>query len=92
MKKLQKDLTQEQVLLRAAYQIIEKQHESYSVLNVLEQTSVWDGVTCDGHCLLEEIGNYLDSVKVSADYVPDIAEGEAEALMEFVNLAREDAK
>jgi hypothetical protein len=77
MKELQEELTQDQILLRAAYQILEKQNNTSYVLNVLEQTSVWDGVTCDGGCLLEEIGNYLDSKHVDADYVPEIAEGES---------------
>ncbi len=72
MKQLEKDLTTNQKLLRAAYQILEKQNNT----GFTYQTSVWDGVTCDHYCLLEEIGNYLDEKNVDADYVPEVAEGE----------------
>ncbi len=72
MKQLEEDLTINQKLLRAACQILEKQDNT----GYTYQTSVWDGVTCDNHCLLEEIGNYLDEKGVDADYVPERSEGE----------------
>jgi hypothetical protein len=49
-------------LLKATYDILTKQKESPYVLNVLEQTSIWDGVECDGYCLMEDIEAYLDEL------------------------------
>jgi hypothetical protein len=49
-------------LLKATYDILTKQNESPYVLNVLEQTSIWDGVECDGYCLMEDIETYLDEL------------------------------
>ena len=43
------------VLLRAAYELMRQQEESPYVLNILEQTAVWDDVECDGYCLNDEI-------------------------------------
>ena len=46
-------------LLKATYDILKKCDESYYVLDVLEQTAVWDGCECDGYCLMEEIEDLL---------------------------------
>ncbi len=75
MKQLEKDLSTHQKLLRATYQLLKKQDNSCYVLDVLHQTSVWDGVTGDGGCLLEEIESYLVEKGVDADYVPEVVEG-----------------
>ena len=48
------------MLLRAAYDLLEKQESSCYVLNILEQEVEYDGGTSDGLCLLEDIGNFLD--------------------------------
>tara|TARA_R110002096_G_C14052450_1_gene673493 strand:- start:75 stop:305 length:231 start_codon:yes stop_codon:yes gene_type:complete len=69
MKQLQKDLTREQTLLRVAWQLLQKQNDSCYVLNVLEQSTVWDGVMCDGGCLMEEIGDLLFEQGVDAKFV-----------------------
>lgn len=53
------------VLLRACLDLLNKQKESYCVLNMLEQTVYYDGTDCDGYCLSEDIELYLDSVKQS---------------------------
>lgn len=50
-------------LLRACLDLLNKQKESYYVLNMLEQTVYYDGTDCDGYCLSEDIELYLDSVK-----------------------------
>lgn len=48
-----------EMLLKATYDILHKQKDSYYVLNILEQTAVWDGVECDGYCLMEDIAEFL---------------------------------
>ena len=48
------------ILLKATYDILQKQKDSPYVLNILEQTAVWDGAECDGYCLMEEIEDYLE--------------------------------
>ena len=53
------------VLLRACLDLLNKQKESYRVLNLLEQTVYYDGTDCDGYCLSEDIELYLDSAKQS---------------------------
>lgn len=53
------------VLLRACLDLLNKQKESYYVLNLLEQTVYYDGTDCDGYCLSEDIELYLDSIKQS---------------------------
>lgn len=52
-------------LLRACLDLLNKQKESYYVLNMLEQTVYYDGTDCDGYCLSEDIELYLDSIKQS---------------------------
>ncbi len=72
MKQDQSELTREQVLLRAAAQILRKQSESGYVLNLLDESTVWDKATCDGNCLLEEIETLLSMSDVDVEYVdPD---------------------
>lgn len=48
------------VLLKATYEMLKQQEESPIVLNILEQTAVWDGVECDGHCLKDEIKDWFE--------------------------------
>lgn len=47
------------VLLKACKELLEKQNESPYVLNILEQVVYYDGVECDGQCLLEDIEDFL---------------------------------
>lgn len=51
------------ILLKAAFEILTKCNDSAFVLNVLEQTAIWDGVKCDGYCLFEEIEILLLELK-----------------------------
>ena len=53
-------LTRAIVLLKATYEMLKKQEESPIVLNILEQTEVWDGVECDGYCLKDEIKDWFE--------------------------------
>ena len=40
-------------------ELMSKQNDSLYVLNILEETVNYDGVECDGGCLLEDIKDYL---------------------------------
>ena len=59
-----KEISREHILLRAAYQLLKKQDQSYYVLNLLEETSVWDEATCDGYCLMEESKDLLEEMGI----------------------------
>ena len=48
------------VLLQATREILQKCDDSYYVLNVLDVTSIWDGVECDGSCLKDDIDAWFD--------------------------------
>lgn len=48
------------VLLKATYEMLKQQEESPIVLNILEQTAVWDGVECDGYCLKDDIKDWFE--------------------------------
>ena len=43
------------VLLKAAHELLTKQKESKTVLNLLEEMTVYDDAECDGFSLLEDI-------------------------------------
>ena len=47
------------VLLKACLTLLDKQKESHYVLNLLEETVVYDGTDCDGDCLSDDIKDYL---------------------------------
>lgn len=47
------------VLLKAAYDLLTKQHEAGYVLNLLEETVFYDGTDCDGSCLRDDIAILL---------------------------------
>ena len=47
------------ILLRAAYDLFHKQAESFYTLDLLAETATWNGVECDGYCLMEEIADLL---------------------------------
>lgn len=42
-------------LLKACYKLLEKQSESYYVLNLLRETVYYNGADCDGYCLMDDI-------------------------------------
>ncbi|HHZ97439.1 MAG TPA: hypothetical protein EYN67_18295 [Flavobacteriales bacterium] len=63
------------ILARAAYQLLKKQDESSYVLNLLGESTVWDGVECDGYCLMEELKSQLiDEHEIDPDFTEE-AEG-----------------
>lgn len=49
-----------QELLVATYEILKKCDEGPYVKNVLEETAFYDGVDCDGFCLMEDIEACLE--------------------------------
>ena len=57
----------EHLLLKAAYQLLKQQDESCYVLNLLEETTIWDGTDCDGYCLMEEIQMVLRDEGIDPD-------------------------
>lgn len=59
------------ILMRAAYQLLKKQDRSYYVLNLLGETTVWDGAECDGYCLMEELHDILIEVNIDPDFVEE---------------------
>ena len=48
------------LLLKAAYDLLKKQHQTSEVLNLLAETAFYDGTDCDGNCLMEDIADELD--------------------------------
>lgn len=74
MKQHQTALTREQILLRAAYQILKKTTEGVYVLDVLGVNTVWDEATCDGYCLMEEINDLLQDNDIDVDYLGEVNE------------------
>ena len=54
------ELKYAKVLLKATYELLKKCDDSYYVLNVLEQLVTYDGVECDGYCLMEDIEAFME--------------------------------
>lgn len=50
-------------LLNATLDILNKCDKSALILNVMEQTSIWDNVECDGYCLRDEIEELLIDIE-----------------------------
>lgn len=53
-------LERAKILLKVTRELLQKQDDSYYVLNILEQTAVWDEAECDGHCLMNDIDIWFD--------------------------------
>lgn len=54
------ELSREQVLLKAAFDILKSCDEGPYVKNALEETAIWGGVECDGYYLMNEIQDLLE--------------------------------
>lgn len=54
------NLERAEVLLKACYDLLQKQEESNYVLNLLETTVDYDGVECDRSCLKDDIETELE--------------------------------
>jgi hypothetical protein len=79
MSELQKEISDNDKLLilaRAAYQLLKKQENSSYVLDLLGESTVWDCVECDGHCLMNELEDILvDEYEIDPNYVPKNIDG-----------------
>lgn len=64
----------ELILLRAAYQLLLKQENSSYVINLSSETTVWDGVGCDGSCLMGEAKDLLEALGIDPDYTDELLE------------------
>ena len=60
-----KELKRARTLLKATYELLNKQKESCYVLNILGETVFYDEAECSGKCLMEDIdalmGEYYDN-------------------------------
>lgn len=56
-------LERAKTLLKATKELLEKQDNSYYVLNLLEETVFYDGAECDGYCLKDDIGDWFDELE-----------------------------
>lgn len=54
------ELERAKVLLKACYDLLQKQEESHYVLNLLETTVHYDEADCDGYCLKNDIEAELE--------------------------------
>ena len=52
-------LKRAEILLKATYDILQKQQKSPYVLDILCETAIWDEVECDGYCLQDDIAEWL---------------------------------
>ena len=55
-----KELKRADTLLKATYDLLNKQHGNYYVLNLLAETVYYDEAECDGNCLMEDIDAWMD--------------------------------
>lgn len=53
-------MNRDKILLRAAFDLLSKQRDSGYTLDLLAETAFYDGVDCDGSCLMEDIAAELD--------------------------------
>lgn len=53
------------ILLKAAYDLLNKQRQSRYVLDLLSETVFYDEADCDGHCLMDDIEIELKSAEHS---------------------------
>jgi len=54
------DHARTKILLKAAYEILQKCDKGAYVKNALEETAKYDGTDCDGYCLMTDIGDHLE--------------------------------
>ena len=51
------------IMLKAARDILHKCRDSVNATDVFEETAIWDGVECDGYCLMEEIEELVEEIE-----------------------------
>ena len=57
---LKREYDRAKVLVKAAHYLLQKQKDSFYVLDLLSETVFYDDAYCDGYCLYEETGEWLD--------------------------------
>lgn len=62
-----RNLKRADTLLKATYKLLNKQHESYYVLNLLAETVYYDEAECDGNCLMEDIDLWMYEMGIDYD-------------------------
>lgn len=53
------ELKRADTLLKATYDLLNKQLGNYCVLNLIAETVYYDGAECDGNCLMEDINAWM---------------------------------
>lgn len=66
-----RELKRADTLLKATYDLLNKQHGNYYVLNLLAETVYYDGAECDGNCLMEDIDAWMDERGIDYDATRD---------------------
>lgn len=66
-----KELKRADTLLKATYNLLNKQHLNYCVLNLLAETVYYDGAECDGNCLMEDIDAWMYEMGIYYDTTRD---------------------
>ena len=56
-------LERAKTLLKATKELLEKQENSSYVLNLLEETVLYDEAECDGTCLKDDIDYWFDELE-----------------------------
>ena len=62
-----RELKRADTLLKATYDLLNKQHGNYYVLNLLAETVYYDEAECDGNCLMEDIDAWMDERGIDHD-------------------------
>ncbi len=57
---LKREYDRAKVLIKAAHDLLQKQRDSFYVLDLLSETVFYDDADCDGYCLYEETGEWLE--------------------------------
>ena len=66
-----REIKRADTLLKATYELLNKQHESYYVLNLLAETVYYDEAECDGNCLMEDIDAWMYERGIDYDTTRD---------------------
>lgn len=62
-----RELKRADTLLKATYDLLNKQYGNYYVLNLLAETVYYDEAECDGNCLMEDIDAWMDERGIDHD-------------------------
>ena len=62
-----RELKRADTLLKATYDLLNKQHGNYYVLNLLAETVYYDEAECDGNCLMEDIDAWMYEIGIDND-------------------------